>query len=176
MESRHAETHQENQQYPTETHSGWQSVPKRKPFDGINEEMYNAVCVVYSPEKVPPKWKAPQLDLPYHCPRCDRRLSKRMYVKNYFLDCIGKHGNPDALRWNDHVSLKPTHHGRPRDHVRKKNFDDTIEAYSGITILSKLSPGNKIIKFKFNSKRAISFVLFVAADHFGKLHMSRVTS
>ena len=153
MELRHAETHQENPQYPFETHSEWQSAPKRKGFNGINEETYTAVCGVYSPEKMPPTWKGSQLDLPYHCPRCDRRLSKRVYVKSHFSDCIAKHGNPDALRWNDHISLKPTHHGGPRDHVHKKNFNDTLKTYSGITIPSKLSPGNKIIKFKSNSKK-----------------------
>ena len=169
IESRHAdaETHQENQQYPFETHSEWQPVPKRKSLGGINEETYTAVCGVYSPEKMPPTGKGSQLGSPYHCPRCDRRLSKRIYVKSHFPDCIAKHGNPDALRWNDHVSLKPTHHGGPRDHVRKKNFDDTLEAYSGITIPSKLSPGDKVITYKSKSKKGDFLCAICGGGPFG---------
>ena len=82
------QTRQENPRYPFETYSGWQPVRKRKTFNGINEETYTAVCGVFSPEKMPPTGKGLQLDLPYHCSRCDRRLSKRMYVKSHFSGCI----------------------------------------------------------------------------------------
>ena len=69
-----------------------------------------------------------------------------MYVKSDFLDVITKHGNLDALRFDDHVSLKPSYHGGSRDHIRKKNN-------SGIIITSKLSHGNNIVNFISKSNR-----------------------
>ena len=155
-ESNHVETHQEGQQCLFNVQSALQPVPKRWAFDRINEETYTAVCGVYSPEKMSPNREAHKRDFPYHCPRCDKRLSTRGSVKMHFPDCIAKYGNPDALKWNDHVSLKPTPYGISRDPVRKKKFDDTIKAYSGTIVPSKLSPGQKIIKFKSKSKKGDS--------------------
>ena len=38
---------------------------------------------------------------------------------------------------NANASLRPTHHGGPRYYARKKNFNDTLEAHSGIIIFFK---------------------------------------
>ena len=67
-------------------------------------------CGIFSPAKgadrlsmtaqrlTDPKFK-------YHCPRCDKRFSRRFTVKQHFPACINKYGNPQSLKWLDHASL-----------------------------------------------------------------------
>ena len=65
-----------------------------------------------------------------------------------FPDRITKHGSPDELRWDDNVCLKQNHQGGPRDHVCKKNFDDTLEHYNP---LKACALQIKSSRFKSNS-------------------------
>lgn len=94
-----------------------------------------------------------KMDSPYHCPRCDNRFTRRSGVKIHFSGCIYKHGNPHALKWNDHISLRPIQQAGAKDQARKDKSNRTLEAYSGIVIPSKLLPGEKIIKFVSSSTR-----------------------
>ena len=119
----------------------------RKIINLVSMDTYTEVCGVYSAEKVPLTKTPRNKDYQYHCPRCDHTFLQRKNVKYHFISCIKKHGNPDALKWNDHVNLKPTRQGGPKDHVRSKSFQDTLDAYSGVTIPSKLSPGQAVVKF-----------------------------
>lgn len=144
--STHFETEHGHQQYSSEIQAGPQIVSKRKPVD----ETYTKYCGVYSPEKVSPVKSS---NSSYHCPRCDEKFTQRRNVKLHFPRCILKHGNPDALKWNDHFSLQPLHQGGLRDRARTYSHHNNLKAYSGMTISSKLPQGQAIIKFKSPLKR-----------------------
>ena len=81
-----------------------------------NSEL-TSVCGVVSTEKrraVHTHSKDPHFL--YHCPRCDKGLSRRYTVKQHFPGCILKHGNPEGLKWTDHPSMqgsRPYHTRRP---------------------------------------------------------------
>ena len=80
----------------------------------------------------------------------------RKDVKRHFPGCITKHGNPNALKWNGHVSLQPAEQGGRKDQARRKKFNDTLRAFSGIKIPSKLLPGEEIVRFKSSRERGNS--------------------
>jgi uncharacterized C2H2 Zn-finger protein len=71
---------------------------------------WTTVCGVVSPgedqlsHKTDPKTSV-FANFKYHCPRCDKRFSRRYTVKQHFTSCINKHGNPKGLKWIDHPSL-----------------------------------------------------------------------
>ena len=74
-------------------------------------------CGVYSPAIGNPhhSMSAEQLadpKLKYHCPRCDKRFTRRFTAKQHFPRCIKKYGNPRSLKWDDHASLRDCAHGR----------------------------------------------------------------
>lgn len=105
------------------------------------------VVFTHLPEKLSPVRNSRNTDSPYHCPRYDNKLAARNNVKERFPHCITKDGNPDALRWNGHTSLKPLCKGEMRDKARCDRFRDSLEAWSGVAIPSKLSWGQVIVKF-----------------------------
>ena len=140
---------------------------KRKNVNLVRVDTYTEVCGVYSAEKVPPTKHIRDKDYPYHCPRCDNTFNSRKTVKVHFISCIAEHGNPDALRWNDHVNLKPARQGGPRDHVRSKIFQDTLNAYSGVTIPSKLS---QIVKFVAPRKEGAFLCPICGGGPFSRAH------
>lgn len=132
------------------------------------KDTYTEFCGVYSPEKAAPIRDIQRMDSRYHCPRCDSRFSRRSGVKTHFSGCIYKHGNPLALKWNDHISLKQIHQAGAKDQARKDKFNRTLEAYSGIIIPSKLLPGEEIIKFVSSSKRGSSLCAICGGGPFWK--------
>ena len=136
-----------NHQSSVKMEPAQQPTSAQKKFKLVSKDTYTEVCGIYSAEKVPPNKNSRKKDWPYHCPRCDLTFNSRQNVKHHFISCITKHGNPNALKWNDHVNLRPTRKGGPKDHVRSKIFQDTLETYSGVTIPSKLSLGQVIDKF-----------------------------
>ena len=73
-------------------------------YEAVTFEHYR----VYCPEiqKPHPKEKSGSLNLKFQCPRCSTRFSRRYSVKSHFPSCIERHGNPDALKWNEHASAK----------------------------------------------------------------------
>ena len=143
----------EDQQCSMKMKSEKQTVSRRKAPNLVDKDSYTIFCGVYSPEIATPVRDSRNIDSPYHCPRCDKRLRTRMSVKDHFPSCITKHGNPDALKWNDHASLRPIRPGGPRDHARQKKFYDDLKAYSGVTIPSKLASGQVMTKFVSPTQR-----------------------
>ena len=41
-----------------------------------------------------------------HCPICDAKLSSRYAVKNHFITCVQKNGNPEGKAWDSHKSCQ----------------------------------------------------------------------
>ena len=41
----------------------------------------------------------------YRCPRCNGRFTRPRSVKDHFIKCVRKYGNPSGLRWFDHRTL-----------------------------------------------------------------------
>ena len=115
-----------------------------------NDDTYTEFRGVYSPAILAPIAKN---DSPYHCPRCGSKFTHRTTVKKHFPGCIIRHGNPDALRWNDHSSLKPLRKGGLKDQARTDKYHDTLQAYSGVVIPSKLRQGQAIVKFMSSSRQ-----------------------
>ena len=141
------DTQHEQHQFPGQLQSEPEPVSRCHGPNLADNETYTEFCGVYSPEKVPPVRTSQRKHSPYHCPRCDSRFTLRAAVKPHFRRCIAKHGNPDALRWNDHVSLKPLREGERKDKARSDEFRGRLKAYSGVMIPSKLPPGGVIVKF-----------------------------
>ena len=44
----------------------------------------------------------------FRCPRCNGRFTRPRSVKDHFIKCVGKYGNPDGLSWWDHETLADT--------------------------------------------------------------------
>ncbi|CAF9932362.1 hypothetical protein IMSHALPRED_008872 [Imshaugia aleurites] len=114
-----------------------------------DDQTHAKSCRVYLPEKVSPDTPS---EKQYHCPRCDKTFEARRTVKHHFARCITKHGNPDALKWTDHISLQASHERGVSDQARKDNFNNRLDAYSGVKIPSKLRPGEVIVKFVSSNK------------------------
>ena len=145
--SSHVDTQHEQHQFPGQLKSEPKPVSKYHGPNSVDNETYTESCGVYSPEKVPPVRKSQRKHSPYHCPRCDGRFTWRAVVKLHFRGCIARHGNPEALRWNDHTSLKPLREGEPKDKTRSDSFRSRLKACSGVMIHSKLPPGGVAVNF-----------------------------
>ncbi|KAL9064245.1 MAG: hypothetical protein Q9161_008999 [Pseudevernia consocians] len=143
----HTERQHEHQQYSSEMQSELQPVFLQDNTNLIDNNTCTKSGGVSSPAKVPPIRNSQITVSAYHCPRCDIKLCSRSTVKAHFPRCIMKHGNPDALKWDDHISLQPLRKGEMKDKARNDRFRDCLEAYSGVAIPSKLWPGQVIVKF-----------------------------
>lgn len=44
----------------------------------------------------------------YRCPRCLGRLTRPRSVKDHFVSCVRKYGNPQGFHWFDHQTLAAT--------------------------------------------------------------------
>ncbi len=42
----------------------------------------------------------------FHCPRCNGQFTRARSVKDHFITCVGKYGNPQGLSWWDHPTLR----------------------------------------------------------------------
>lgn len=151
--SSYTETEEEHLRSSGQIQSGPQPVSLHHNPNLVDNVTYTKFCGVYSPEKVPPLANSQNADSPYQCPRCRNKFTRSGIVKKHFLRCITKHGNPDALRWNDHSSLQPLRKGERRDEARNNRFYDRLKAYSGVKIPSKLPPGQIIVKYVSSLKR-----------------------
>lgn len=127
--------------------SGPQSVSMYYNSDLVGNGAYMKFSGVHSPEKLSSANKDPNKESRYHCPRCDKKFAKRRTVKGHFIRCIDKNGNPDALRWNDHISLKLLPKTGIKHKARNDRFRDDLQACSGVVIPSKLPQGEAIIKY-----------------------------
>ena len=67
--------------------------------------MLTEVCGVVSPAKGGKTKAAGGRQGSYRCPRCNGRFTRPRSVKDHFIKCVGKYGNPAGLRWFDHRSL-----------------------------------------------------------------------
>ena len=67
--------------------------------------MLTEVCGVVSPAKGGKPKAAGGRQGSYRCPRCNGRFTRPRSVKDHFIKCVGKYGNPAGLRWFDHRSL-----------------------------------------------------------------------
>ena len=66
--------------------------------------MLTKVCGVISPAKGTPT-AGRRRQGAYRCPRCNGRLTRPKSVKDHFIKCVEKYGNPAGLRWFDHQTL-----------------------------------------------------------------------
>ena len=44
----------------------------------------------------------------FRCPRCNGRYTRARTVKDHFITCVKKYGNPNGLSWWDHETLTGT--------------------------------------------------------------------
>lgn len=151
-EPSHVDTPYQHHQIFNRPQSGPQPISMHHDTDSVDNDTYTEFCGVYSPGKLSPVKNNRNPDLPYHCPRCNNNFAGRNNVKVHFSICIIKHGNPDAFRWNDHISLK-RRKGEIKDKARNDRFRDALQAYSGIVIPSKLPQGEAIIKYMSSARQ-----------------------
>ena len=84
--------------------------PKSKPrttgFDKTTGKgMLTKVCGIVTPAKGTPV-KSTNRRGPFCCPRCASRFTRSRTVKDHFITCVGKYGNPNGLSWYDHRTLQ----------------------------------------------------------------------
>ena len=89
---------------------------------GGGVSVYTSVCGVYSREKAPPD-KDTLRTGPYHCPRCETQFTRPRSVKRHFVGCITRYGNPDSLKWTDHMSLWRTIRYYARNESHDHGYD-----------------------------------------------------
>ena len=172
----YVDTAYEHDQLSSQPQSGPQPVSMHYNQKPAKNDTYTKSSGVYSPEELSPTRNDRSTNSPYHCPRCDKGFTTRIIVKNHFPHCISMHGNPDQLRWDDHITLKPLrkeetgdearsyqfHKGKITDKARTDKFRDSLTAYSGVVIPSRLPPGQSPVKF-VSSKRQGSHLCAVCS-------------
>ena len=67
--------------------------------------MLTEVCGVVSPAKGGKPTVGGGRQGSYRCPRCNGRFTRPRSVKDHFIKCVRKYGNPSGLRWFDHRTL-----------------------------------------------------------------------
>ncbi len=144
--SSYMEVQHERPQGVDEVQSESQLAFKQDNPDLVDTDTHTNFGGVSSPEKAPRVTRKRHTGS-YHCPRCDKKFCKRGAVKGHFSRCIVKLGNPKALRWDDHISLQPTHKGGPKDQTRNNIYHSSLEAYSGVVVPSKLLRGQSIVRY-----------------------------
>ena len=75
------------------------SLKKRAPMGALT-----TACGVVTPWKAQPKGKG-NTNGDFCCPRCKGHFTRPKSVKDHFVNCVKKHGNPLGLRWFDHATL-----------------------------------------------------------------------
>ena len=80
--------------------------------DGLTE-----VCGVFSPGRngTPLRTSSKVANANYYCPRCESSMTRPRSIKDHFLVCIGKYGNPDKLKYTDHASMATVELRRQRN-------------------------------------------------------------
>ena len=68
--------------------------------------MLTEVCGVVSPAKGGKPTAGGGRQGSYRCPRCNGRFTRPRSVKDHFIKCVQKYGNPSGLSWFDHRSLE----------------------------------------------------------------------
>lgn len=71
------------------------------------EGMLTDVCGIATPAKGTPVANTNKNGR-FCCPRCNGRLTRPRSVKDHFITCVKKHGNPNGLSWWDHETLTGT--------------------------------------------------------------------
>ena len=67
--------------------------------------MLTEVCGVVSPAKGGKPKPAGGKQGKYRCARCNGRFTRPRSVKDHFIKCVQKYGNPAGLSWFDHRTL-----------------------------------------------------------------------
>ena len=86
--------------------SGSQRTGRTTGFNSnTGEGMLTEVCGVVSPAKGGKPKASRGRQGSYRCPRCNGRFTRPRSVKDHFISCVRKYGNPSGLKWFDHRSL-----------------------------------------------------------------------
>ena len=72
------------------------------------EGMLTRVCGITTPSKGTLVASKSKLKGKFRCPRCNGRFTRPRSVKDHFIKCVGKYGNPGGLSWWDHETLADT--------------------------------------------------------------------
>ena len=68
--------------------------------------MLTNVCGVVTPHKATPVANRSKQKGNFRCPRCNGRFTRPRSVKDHFIKCVSKYGNPSGLSWWDHATLE----------------------------------------------------------------------
>ncbi len=91
------------------------------------EGAYTSVCGLVTREiSKPPNAKNKGAKAGFHCPRCNSQFTRPRSVKDHFITCVGKHGNPQGLSWWDHPTLQGAKDWHLK-HMQETNEDDDEE-------------------------------------------------
>ncbi len=109
-----------------------QRTPKRT--TGFNrrtgEGMLTNVCGRVTPQKAAPVASVSKQNGPFRCPRCGGRFTRPRTVKDHFIKCVEKYGNPAGLSWWDHPSLQDTKN-RHLDQARRVKKEEEGDEEEG---------------------------------------------
>ena len=72
--------------------------------------MFTDVCGIITPATGTPVPNISTTNAEYRCPRCRGHFTRPRSVKDHFIRCVRRYGNPTGLRWLDHPTLEGSVH------------------------------------------------------------------
>ena len=72
----------------------------------LRDDGYTDVCGVFSPEVTAPVKKYNYGKGDFCCPRCGSNFTRPFSVRDHFPSCVTRYGNPQALRYSDHPTMR----------------------------------------------------------------------
>ena len=104
------------------------SKPRTTGFNKMTGEgAYTSVCGKVTREiSKPPIARNKGQKAGYHCPRCNGQFTRARSVKDHFIKCVEKHGNPQGLSWWDHPTLQGAKdwHLKQLQEINEEDDDD----------------------------------------------------
>ena len=116
----------------------WVTKKKAAPrTTGFNKEtgsgLLTNACARVTPSKGTPVPHHSRAGGAYRCPRCHGRFTKPRSVKDHFIKCVDKYGNPAGLSWFDDPSLTKSKdwHLQRLPKQEKDEEDEDVEIRKG---------------------------------------------
>lgn len=106
---------------------------------GFNKEtgsgLLTDACARVTPSKGTPVRHRSKAGGAFRCPRCQGRFTKPRSVKDHFIKCVDKYGNPAGLSWFDDPSLAKSKdwllQHKPKREEEEDEEDEDVEMQEG---------------------------------------------
>lgn len=104
------------------------SKPRTTGFNrDTGEGMMTSVCGIVTPAKGTPVTNDNNKGY-FRCPLCNSNFTRARSVKDHFIKCVNKYGNPNGLSWWDHQTLSGSKNWH-LDHLPPVQEEDETEGH-----------------------------------------------